>query len=56
MRSEIALYKVDLECEATVQDKPTGNVSDFITYSNIINFSSEWLYNSGYIINQWKNW
>ena len=52
--SEIALDKVDLECAETVQTKPTGNYSGFISYSNTINFSSKWLNNSGYLITRWK--
>ena len=50
MRSDIALDKVDLECAETVKSKPAGNDSDFITYSNTINFASKWSDKSGYLI------
>ena len=51
--SAIALDKVDLNCAYTFKAKPTRNSSDFITYSNTINFDSKWLEKSGYIITQW---
>ena len=50
--SEIALDKVDLDCAEAVKAKLTGNDSGFITDSNPINFSSKWLYNSGYLMIQ----
>ena len=53
MCSAITLDKVDLVCAETIKNKPTGNHSGFITYSNKIYFSGIWLYNSGYIITQW---
>ena len=39
-------------CEETVKDKPTGNDSVFITYSNKIHFFCIWLDNSDYLITQ----
>ena len=50
LRSEIPSYEVDLECAGTVNAKPTGNDSGFITYSNTANFSSKWLDKRGYLI------
>ena len=52
LRSEISLYKVDLDCSATVKYKSIGNDSDFITYSNIINFATKRFDNSSYILTQ----
>ena len=52
LSSEIALDKEDFECAGTVKDKPAGNDSGFITYSNTINSTSKWLDNSGYLITQ----
>ena len=54
LHSEITLDKVDLEFAQTIKYKPTANDSYFITYSNIINFSSKWLDTSGYLITQCK--
>ena len=54
MCSETTLDKVDLQFAGTVKDKPTGNDSGFINYSNTINFSSKWLDNSGCLIIQWR--
>ena len=50
LRLVIALDKNDLECAETYKAKPNGNDSGFITYSDRINISAEWLYNSGYIM------
>ena len=52
--SEIALYQVDLECAETFKSNSTVNGSVFITYSNTINFSGEWLDKSGCLITQWQ--
>ena len=54
MRSAISLDKVNLVCTETVNKKPTRNDSGFITYLNTIYFSSKWLNNCGYIMNQWQ--
>ena len=54
MRSEISFDKVDLECAETVKSRTRINDSGFITYLNIMNFTSKWSGNSGYIINKWK--
>ena len=43
LHSAIALDKVDLEFSETVKAKPTKNNSGFITYSNTISFSSNFL-------------
>ena len=54
MCSAIALDKVDLVCAETVEAKPTGNDSGFITYSNKIYVYGVWLDNSGYLITKWN--
>ena len=54
LRSEITLDKVSIDCVETVKAKPTGNYSDFITYSNTINFASKLLDNSDYQITKWQ--
>ena len=51
--SKIILDKVDLECAGTVKDKPTGIIQVLLPTQHTINFSSEWLDNSGYLITQW---
>ena len=52
LRLEIALDKINIEYVDTVKPKLTGNESDFITYSNTINFDSKWLGKSVYILTQ----
>ena len=55
MRSAISLDKVNLEYAETVKDKPTGKDTDFVTYSNTINFVIKWLDNNGYLRTQWES-
>ena len=40
-------------CAEIVKDKPTGNYSGFIRYSNTINFSGIWLDKIFYLVTQW---
>ena len=46
------MNKFDLECEETVEAKPTGNYSGLLPTKFF--FSSKWLDNSGYLITQWQ--
>ena len=54
MCSEIALDKRNLKCAENIKAKPTEDDSDFITYSNTIDFSNNWLDSSRYLITQWR--
>ena len=52
--SETPLDKTDHNFLDNAKAKTDGNDSGFITYSNKMNFYGKWLYNSGYLINQWQ--